>query len=201
MTTTYPLILQLLKAVNFAAIKHINQRRKDSAKTPYINHSIDVANFLAENGIEDLDILNGALLHDTIEDTDTTLDEIIRLFGSNVARIVDECSDDKSLSKVERKKTQIIHAKTISPHAKLVKLADKFSNINSLLESKPVNWSPEEASGYVYWGMAVCRNLYGVNQSIDDQLKALFAKHNVDNNMSDEYLNVKLKEYYALLTK
>jgi guanosine-3',5'-bis(diphosphate) 3'-pyrophosphohydrolase len=98
----------LLKAANFAAKKHRNQRRKDSARTPYINHPIGVANILTEEGdVDDIATLQAALLHDTVEDTDTTLEEIEQIFGEEVRKIVDEVTDDKRLPYEERKRLQV----------------------------------------------------------------------------------------------
>lgn len=95
------------KALKFASIKHQNQRRKQPGDIPYINHPIDVANILVEAGVKDHEILAAALLHDTIEDTNTTEEELEKEFGSHIKNIVLECTDNKALSKVERKKKQI----------------------------------------------------------------------------------------------
>src|SRR5262252_844777 len=114
----------VLKAAAFAAEKHRNQRRKDEEASPYINHPIQVAYILVEANVEDPVVLASALLHDTIEDTETTHDELEIVFGYEIANIVAECSDDKSLTKLERKQAQIDHAAAISAKARLVKLAD-----------------------------------------------------------------------------
>ncbi len=143
-------------------------------------------------GVTDADTLCATVLHDTIEDTTSTASELESLFGYNVYKIVLECSDDKSLNKTERKKLQIEHAKVASNSAKLVKLADKWSNINSLLTSPPSFWSEERRIGYVKWGLAVCKNCFGVNESIDLQLQILFAKFGVLSVTDDE-----LDEYYG----
>ena len=122
----------ILKAAEFAAIKHKNQKRKDPDGTPYINHPIGVAAILTQCGVDDTEVLQAALLHDTVEDTDTSLEEVItvslskneacvtvilkvgREFGERVKRIVDEVSDNKNLSKEERKRLQIVHSPHIS---------------------------------------------------------------------------------------
>lgn len=151
------------KCIDFAARKHRDQRRKDSEKTPYINHPIGndfififfgyfdtlcdvflfsgVACILAEADITDIKVLMAAILHDTVEDTDTTLDELEEHFGKTVRNIVAECSDDKSLPKQERKRLQIEHAKSASKRAKLVKLADKLYNLRDLEKSLPSGWT------------------------------------------------------------
>jgi guanosine-3',5'-bis(diphosphate) 3'-pyrophosphohydrolase len=111
----------VIKAVAFAAEKHRNQRRKDAEASPYINHPIALANVLAnEGGIEDPYVLCAAVLHDTIEDTETTAAELESHFGYRIASIVLEVTDDKSLEKQVRKLRQIEHAHTSSPEAKLV---------------------------------------------------------------------------------
>jgi len=127
----------VLEATNFAAEKHRNQRRKNVEQTPYINHPIEVATILTRAGINDEDVLIAALLHDTIEDTETSVEEVTERFGSNVIRIVMECTDDKKLDKVTRKKYQISHAAEISVQGKLVKLADKLSNLGGMFRNPP----------------------------------------------------------------
>ena len=117
----------VLKAAAFAAEKHRNQRRKDAEASPYINHPIQLAHILVQADIEDPIVLAAALLHDTIEDTNTTFEELEIVFGFEIANIVGECSDDKRLGKLERKQAQIDHAAKISHRARLVKLADKIA--------------------------------------------------------------------------
>jgi len=167
---------KVISAVNFAAIAHRNQRRKNGEATPYINHPIEVMYLLSRAGVVDPDILAGAVLHDTIEDCGVTYEQIREEFGQNVADFVQECSDNKSLPKVERKKQQIEHAKTISVGAKLIKLADKLSNISGLDDSPPVSWSVEEVNGYITWSYAVYLGLKGYNIELDTQLEKIFSK-------------------------
>ncbi|XP_075860849.1 guanosine-3',5'-bis(diphosphate) 3'-pyrophosphohydrolase MESH1 isoform X1 [Microcebus murinus] len=129
---------QLLEAADFAARKHRQQRRKDPEGTPYINHPIGVARILThEAGITDIAVLQAALLHDTVEDTDTTLDEVELHFGAQVRRLVEEVTDDKTLPKMERKRLQVEQAPHSSPGAKLVKLADKLYNLRDLNRCTP----------------------------------------------------------------
>ncbi|XP_029398543.1 guanosine-3',5'-bis(diphosphate) 3'-pyrophosphohydrolase MESH1 isoform X4 [Mus pahari] len=129
---------QLLEAADFAAHKHRQQRRKDPEGTPYINHPIGVARILThEAGITDIVVLQAALLHDTVEDTDTTLDEVELHFGAQVRRLVEEVTDDKTLPKLERKRQQVERAPHSSPGAKLVKLADKLYNLRDLNRCTP----------------------------------------------------------------
>ena len=191
----------IMMAAKYASIQHKNQRRKDSEKTPYINHPIDVAEFLTSNDVNDRETIVGGILHDVIEDTDGTYDEIKNLFGENVAKIVEECSDDKKLNKIMRKRLQIEHAASISDKAKLVKLADKYSNISGLLETPPASWSKDEITGYVYWGFAVCKQLSGINSKIDEQILNLFKKHGINTNVSDKELHEHLEKYYKVIDK
>lgn len=130
-----------VKALKFASEKHQNQRRKQAGDIPYINHPIEVANVLVEAGVRDHSVLAAAILHDTIEDTDTPKEELEKEFGSHITNIVLECSDNKALSKMERKKLQIVKASKVSQEAKLVKMGDKISNCEGLLVDFPVGWS------------------------------------------------------------
>lgn len=167
---------RLLNAANFAALKHIDQRRKNAAGTPYINHPIEVAEHLARVGnVDDEDILIAALLHDTIEDTATTYDEIVQLFGKRVADIVAECTDDKSLEKSERKRLQIVNAPHKSDAAKQVKLADKTCNLRALLVDPPGNWNTHRQREYFAWAAQVIEGLLGVNAALDGAVRSVLA--------------------------
>ena len=187
---------RLLQAVDFAANKHRNQRRKNEDKTPYINHPVDVAFSLSKAGITDVNILIAALLHDTIEDTDTSYDEIVNAFGPDVAVTVKEVTDDKSLPKAERKRLQIEHALVASRAAKLVKLADKLSNLKDLLQNPPTSWSKQEISGYAVWSHAVVRQMHGTNDFLEQQLKTVFDGFGI-NGLGDTELESILETYYA----
>ena len=159
---------KLLKAISFAADKHRNQRRKDAEASPYINHPIALADILAnEGGVEDVDILCAAILHDTIEDTETTLDELVLIFGDRIAGMVAEVTDDKALPKAERKRLQIEHAAHISSGAKLVKLADKISNLRDVAGSPPVDWSLARRQEYFDWAKSVVDQLRGIHPDLE----------------------------------
>merc|ERR1712217_745643 len=146
----------VMKAADFAAKKHRDQRRKDPQQTPYINHPIGVANILAnEGGIDDPLVLQAALLHDTVEDTDTTLDEVEEHFGKTVRDIVDEVSDQKELPSKERKRLQVVHAPKKSHRAKLVKLGDKLYNLRDIVELPPENWTEKRIHMYFVWASYV----------------------------------------------
>lgn len=157
-----------IAAMAFAADKHRNQRRKDSEASPYINHPIALANVLAnEAGIEDERVLMAAVLHDTIEDTETTEQELVKLFGQDVASIVLEVTDDKTLPKAERKRLQIEHAPHISRRAKLVKLADKICNLRDITKSPPADWPLERKQAYFEWAKEVVDGLRGVHPGLE----------------------------------
>lgn len=170
-------LMQLLQAVNFAAEKHINQRRKNATKSPYINHPIGVATLLSEVGVTDLVTLQAAVLHDTVEDTKTTFEEIGQLFGKDVCDVVREVTDDKSLPKDQRKKEQVNHAPHASSRARLVKLADKLHNLSEILVTPPP-WSPERIQGYFIWSRKVAHGLQNsdhANRALERVLETLFA--------------------------
>nr|XP_020445566.1 guanosine-3',5'-bis(diphosphate) 3'-pyrophosphohydrolase MESH1 isoform X1 [Monopterus albus] len=171
----------LLETVNFAADKHRNQRRKDPEGTPYINHPIGVARVLShEGGITDIEVLQqAALLHDTVEDTDTTPAELEAKFGPIVARIVQEVTDDKRLPKQQRKLLQVEHAAQCSRQAKLVKLADKLYNLRDLNRCTPVGWTAERVQEYFVWASEVVKGLRGTNSVLEEKLGELFRQRGV----------------------
>ncbi len=155
-----------LQALSFAADKHRHQRRKDSAKTPYINHPIAI--LLNEAGVADEAVLIAALLHDTVEDTDTRFEEIERCFGHQVRNIVAEVTDDKSLPSEERKQRQIDHAPSLSDRARLVKLADKTANLRDVATAPPDGWPVSRLDAYLEWGKAVIDNIRGSHAQLED---------------------------------
>jgi guanosine-3',5'-bis(diphosphate) 3'-pyrophosphohydrolase len=166
----------LLKAVQFAAGKHQAHRRKDVDASPYINHPIGVAHLLADiGGVTDLDTLVAAVLHDTIEDTETTPGELEEQFGRAVRDLVEEVTDDKTLEKAVRKQLQIEHAPHLTPGAKAIKLADKIENTRDLIESPPADWSLARRIEYLDWAekvVAGCRGTNGALEKLYDQVLA-----------------------------
>ena len=158
---------QLFEALAFAAHKHRAQRRKDVEASPYINHPIALARTLAvEGGVTDTRTLIAAVLHDTVEDTDTTFEEIGAVFGAKVADIVREVTDDTTLDKADRKRLQIEHAPHLSKRAALVKLADKTSNLRDVASSPPRGWPLERKRAYFDWAKAVIDELPSVNKRL-----------------------------------
>lgn len=158
----------LLAAVAFAAIKHQDQRRKGHRHLPYINHPVRVAEILwSVGGVRDITTLVAALLHDTLEDTETTPAEIELRFGSEVLGVVQEVTDDKSLPKTVRKQRQIEHAAHTSPQAKIIKLADKIHNVLELTNEPPADWPQSRIVEYVDWSDLVVAGLRGVNPPLE----------------------------------
>lgn len=166
----------ILRAASFAAHKHRDQRRKDAAASPYINHPLALARVLAEEGgIEDPMILAAALLHDTVEDTDTSVEELTEVFGPDVAAVVAEVTDDRSLPKAERKRQQILHAAHISPAAKLVKLADKICNLRDMIEQPPHDWPLQRRQEYFDWAREVIDGVRGVHARLEAAFDSAYA--------------------------
>ena len=167
----------IFKALAFAAAKHRDQRRKDVEASPYINHPIALANLLANIGaVDDPVTLCAAILHDTIEDTNTTADELRAAFGSAVCSVVLEVTDDKSLPSSARKAAQVEHAPHASERAKLVKLADKISNLTDLAESPPANWTLERRRAYFEWAREVIAGVRGTNAALEARFDEAYAR-------------------------
>ena len=165
----------VLRAAMFAAEKHRTQRRKD-IDTPFINHPLQLAYILVQADIEDPVVLAAALLHDTIEDTNTTHDEIEIVFRHEVANIVAECTDDKRLGKIERKQAQIDHAAKISHKARLVKLADKIANVSDIDGAPPAGWSLERKREYFDWAKKVVDQMRGTHAALEARFDAEYTK-------------------------
>ena len=159
---------RILHALAFAAHKHRDQRRKDVHASPYINHPIALANILVnEADIHDPEVICAALLHDTIEDTQTTAAELEAEFGAVIRDLVLEVTDDNLLPKAERKRLQIEHAAQASPQARLVKLADKISNLRDIAASPPASWSLARQQDYFEWAKAVIDGVRGTNARLE----------------------------------
>lgn len=166
----------ILRAASFAARKHRDQRRKDADASPYINHPLELARVLAEvGGVTDPATLCAALLHDTIEDTATTQQELAGEFGAEIAAIVAEVTDDKNVVKAERKRLQVEHAATISDKAKRVKLADKICNLTDVATAPPVKWTLERRREYFDWAKSVIDRLRGVDAVLEAAFDRTYA--------------------------
>lgn len=166
----------LLEAVAFAAEKHRHQRRKDADASPYINHPIALANLLKREGVDDVAVLCAALLHDTIEDTNTTADELRVLFGEVITSVVLEVTDDKDLDRAQRKRLQVEHAHAVSERAKLVKLADKICNVYDMVAAPPATWTIERKREYLRWSKDVVDRLRGAHPGLEAIFDDVYAK-------------------------
>jgi (p)ppGpp synthase/HD superfamily hydrolase len=167
----------ILKALTFSAEKHKNQRRKGAEGSPYINHPIAVARILWEvGGVRDIAVIVAAILHDTVEDTETTLPEIEEHFGPAVRKLVEEVTDDKNLPKPERKRLQIEHAPHLSIGAKQIKLADKICNIDDVAFAPPAHWPHQRRVDYLKWADEVVSGLRGCNEQMEQVYSAAMGR-------------------------
>lgn len=158
----------LLAAIAFASRKHSTQRRKGADASPYINHPITVAHLLADRGgITDLTTLVAAVLHDTIEDTETTPSELDEHFGTAVRQVVEEVTDNKKLEQAARKQRQIDHAPHLSSRAKAIKLADKIANLRDVSDSPPADWTDVRRVEYLDWTEKVVAGCRGTNEALE----------------------------------
>ena len=161
-------LARIVRAYHFAATAHIDQRRKGARAEPYVNHVIEVALLLSDaTGGSDPDLIVAGILHDVVEDTDVTSAEIASEFGAEVAALVAEVTDDKTLAKSERKRRQVASAPTKSDRAKMIKIADKTSNLRSLAASPPADWPIARRQSYFAWAEAVVDGCRGVNPRLE----------------------------------
>lgn len=168
--------LIILKAARVAADWHADQRRKGVRQEPYVNHLIEVAELVAEADPGNTDLVVAALLHDAIEDQQIPVKTLAKLFGERVAGLVMEATDDKSLPKPERKRLQVEHAPKKSRDARLLKLADKTSNLRALAKSPPAHWPVERRREYVDWASRVAAGLVGVSEWLDGMFEEAKAR-------------------------
>jgi guanosine-3',5'-bis(diphosphate) 3'-pyrophosphohydrolase len=170
-------LVLVTRACDFAALRHVPQRRKGVAGEPYINHLAEVATLLAEaTGGTDAALVAAGFLHDTLEDTPTTYDELAELFGPDVAHLVSEVTDDKSLAKAERKRLQITMTPGKSVRAKLIKIADKTSNVRAMASSPPAGWDVTRIAEYVGWAEQVVASCRGLNAMLEQAFDVAVAE-------------------------
>lgn len=195
-------IVALLKAAFIASKLHVKQFRKADG-SPYINHPIGVANILGQAGIEDVNVLIGALMHDTVEDTSATIEDIEKWFGESVKEMVVGVTDDKSLPAAERKKLQIEHVlHTTNEGVKLIKLADKIHNLQSFFtDGIPKGWPAIKIIGYFVWSREVTKSIQHINSKLNDTLNNLYDSKilidEIEYPVIPKDANIVLKEYYA----
>ncbi len=161
-------VVLIARAADFAARAHVAQRRKGDAQEPYINHLAEVALLLTQaTGGQDATLVAAGWLHDTLEDTDTEREELETLFGPAVASLVAEVTDDKSLLKAERKRLQVETAPRKSAQARLLKIADKTSNLRAIASSPPSGWDFARRIAYLDWAEAVVAGCRGLNPQLE----------------------------------
>ncbi|MDQ3110992.1 MAG: HD domain-containing protein [Bacteroidota bacterium] len=164
---------QVIDAILFAATNHAGQFRKDGV-TPYINHPIEVMHFLAFTAdISDEEILMAAVLHDVVEDTSVTVEEIAQRFGQNVADIVLELTDDISLSKEERKHQQLMACDGLSYGAKVIRISDKICNVYDIIYAPPGDWDIHRRRAYLIWANSVIMKITGTNEGLEQHFEEL----------------------------
>ncbi len=168
-------IVDLVRAVDFAARKHSSNRRKGQNAEPYVNHLTEVALLVAKaTAGKDQSLVNAAFLHDTIEDTKTTREELVESFGRDVAALVAEVTDDKRLPKATRKRLQVETAPHKTPRAKLLKIADKISNLRGILASPPKDWDRKRKQGYFVWAKRVVDGCRSVNKRFEAEFDRVY---------------------------
>jgi (p)ppGpp synthase/HD superfamily hydrolase len=169
-------IALVVAAADFASVKHQYQKRKNAKGSAYFVHLSGVVQQLVEAGIEDPNILAAAYLHDTVEDTGTTEEELIHCFGPEITSIVMEVTDDKSLPKAERKRLQVVNTPSKPHSVKLIKLSDKLYNLRDLHRELPQEWTEERRAEYFKWSEDVVRGCRGTNAKLEEWLDAEFEK-------------------------
>lgn len=163
---------QLLQAIFFAAQRHSSQRRKGPGDEPYVNHLIEAAGLLATvGGVQDVEVLMAAVLHDVLEDTPTTRQEVLERFGERVLQLVESLTDDKQLSRAERRQHVLEHLPHADPATRVIKLADLCSNVASL----PSDWAPERAREYLRWAHSAAALCAGTHPALDQLFRERWA--------------------------
>jgi GTP diphosphokinase / guanosine-3',5'-bis(diphosphate) 3'-diphosphatase len=184
MTPNIPLDAILTAAI-FAACKHQGQVRKDELASPYITHPLSVAREIYATGkVDDQPILVAAILHDTLEDTETTQDELQQHFGEDVLSIVLEVTDDKTLNKARRKQRQVIHAPQLSYAARIIKLADKLVNCRDILHMPPRDWTLVRRQEYIQWAADVLTQIRGTNPPLEEAFDKMAAEAEAELNFT-----------------
>jgi guanosine-3',5'-bis(diphosphate) 3'-pyrophosphohydrolase len=181
-------LIRLARAYEFAARWHTDQKRKGIKAEPYINHLAEVALLVSESTDgADANLVLSAILHDTIEDTKATFNDLVSAFGQDVAELVKEVTDDKTIPKAQRKRLQVEHAPQLSRRARMIKIADKTSNLRSMLHSPPADWPHERRQRYFAWAKAVVAGARGVNPAIEAAFDAEY-EHAIAKGIADRNL-------------
>jgi guanosine-3',5'-bis(diphosphate) 3'-pyrophosphohydrolase len=167
--------LLFIDALKFASEKHIYQHKKGCETLPYINHPVYVAHLLIHAGETDEELLAAALLHDVLEDTDASVQELQSLFGLRVTNLVIELTDDNSITYDDRKRLQIQKAPKLSADARKIKIADKIANIQDLLRYD-FTWSKRRKKQYLDWSRKVVGACRGISPQLEQQFDGILIK-------------------------
>ncbi|EFO18322.1 hypothetical protein LOAG_10172 [Loa loa] len=168
----------IIEAVDLAARRHRQQRRKDAAQTPYVNHPIGVAYILTSEGqITDTTTIIAAILHDIVEHTKTTDEEIRKMFGDEIADIVKECTMVRSMKREARMKSELEKASKLSHKAKLVQLADKLNNIRDIERGTPLGWTKQHVTEYIIFAKDLLSKIRGIHGPLESALDDIINKH------------------------
>lgn len=195
-------IVRMAQAIDFAARKHTHQRRKGEVAEPYFNHLAEVAFLVAEAVAgDDPNLVIAAYLHDTIEDQRVTHGELVGVFGQDVADLVQEVTDDKTLHKAERKRLQIEHAHHASPRAKVLKMADKVSNLRAILASPPANWGLDRKLEYFDWAAEVVASCRGTNFWLEARFDEAYARRAEVMNNLERAIEIAAKAHVGMTDK
>ncbi len=187
------------QAFVYANKMHQGQLRKSKCCDPYISHPFEVMLMLSNNGVTDPAILAASLLHDVVEDTKASHDDILKLFGKEISAYVREVSDDKTLAKRERKKQQLQRIKQASLGAQMIKIADKWSNCRELNSDPPKGWSKADIRGYAVWSLKLCRDTSPkLNSTLRATIEAMFLRE-FDLKATDPKLDSYVEKYYQSL--
>ena len=163
-----PAVRLISEAAELAARRHNGMARKGRGNEPYINHLAEVANLLAAaTDGADAELVAAGWLHDVIEDTDTTREELARKFSDRIASLVVECTDEMSLPKAERRRRQVVDAPKKSAGARLIKIADKISNVGARIHSDPTTEERNDLADYAGWAEQVVAGCRGGNAWLD----------------------------------
>lgn len=166
-------------ALQFATHWHQGQVRKGTRREPFILHPMRVALKLQQHGLQDTALIQAALLHDVLEDTDCSPDLMTNTFGPEVTSLVMEVTDNKDHLKSLRKQTQVERAPLLSLKARLIRLADKIDNLQGMQEDPPVGWNLHRRREYVAWSRRVVKGIRGTHpgleQEFDQTAQALWA--------------------------
>ncbi len=165
----------VFEALARAAHLHNGQRRKDVPGSPHLKHVVQVLALLSRAGIDDIELLTAAALHDVLRDTEVEAAALHEQYGARVAGIVEEINADSELSRIDRREELPARVVNFSEEAQLIKLAEKISNLTDLSVEVPVGWSRQRRRDYFDWTAEVTQPLRGRNELLDEWLDEALA--------------------------